>query len=140
MQTAEDREDDGLFGLAGRRVLLVEDNLQCACAVRAWLEICGATVRTAHSIGQALRRMREEAPDLVLVDLRLPDGSGWELLDRARTSVPGAARIPVVAIAGIDRAATVGMARAHGVRHVLTKPIAPAALADALSDCLTHAA
>lgn len=140
MKTETVQDEDGLFGLAGRRLLVVEDNAECAGAVREWLEICGAKVSTVGSIGAALRRMRVEAPDVVLLDLRLPDGSGWDLLEQARTSVPGAAHVPVVAITGQERAALAGVARAHGVRHVLTKPIAPAALAEALSDCLTAAA
>ena len=130
------QNEAGLFGLGGRHLLLVEDNRECAGAVREWLEICGAKVSTAGTIGAALSRMQAEAPDVVVVDLRLPDGSGWELLERARTTVPGAADLPVVAITGMERASVASAARAHGVRHVLTKPIAPAALAAALSDCL----
>src|SRR5207244_1124471 len=40
-------DDEGLFGLEGRRLLVVEDNTDCAEAVRRWLEICGAQVTTA---------------------------------------------------------------------------------------------
>ncbi len=128
---------EGLFGLGGRRLLVVEDNADCAGAVREWLEICGARVSTADTIGAALRRVRSETPpDLMLLDVRLPDGSGWELLERVRATVPGATDMPVVAITGLEGHEVEEAAHAHGVRHVLTKPIAPAALAEALSDCL----
>jgi CheY-like chemotaxis protein len=130
------QEGEGLFGLGGRRLLLVEDNEDCAGAVREWLEICGARVSTAGSIGTALRRVRTETPDVLLLDVRLPDGSGWELLDKLRATMPGSAEVPVVAITGFDEPAVAQAAEAHGVRRVLTKPIAPAALAEALSDCL----
>jgi CheY-like chemotaxis protein len=129
-------EDEGLFGLGGRRLLIVEDNEDCAVAVRQWLEICGARVSTACSVGSALTRVQHEAPDLMLLDVRLPDGTGWDLLHRLRTTVPGGADVPVVAMTGIRAEAASEAAHRLGVRHVLTKPIAPAALAEALSDCL----
>ena len=58
-------EHDGLFGLEGRRLLLVEDNNACAEAVRHWLEICGArttlrrTVRIAAVVGLVLTAINE---------------------------------------------------------------------------------
>ena len=132
------RQGEGLFGLGGRRLLVVEDNEDCAGAVRQWLEICGARVSTARTVDSALTRVRHEPPDLVLLDVRLPDGSGWDLLERL-ASVPGAADVPVVAMTGLEGPAVRQAADAHGVRHVLTKPIAPAALAEALTDCFDAA-
>jgi CheY-like chemotaxis protein len=132
--------EEGLFGLAGRRLLVVEDNPGCAEAVRAWLEICGAQVTTAPTVDAALGRLRAEAPDLVLLDVTLPDGTGWDLVDELRTNVPGGARVPVVAITGLGRDSVERTARAHGVDHVVTKPIAPEALVAALSACLDQAA
>ncbi len=130
----------GLFGLGGRRLLVVEDNRGCAEAVRTWLEICGARVTVAGTIVEALRRMRAHSPDLMLIDVNLPDGTGWDLLERARDSVPGGAELPVVAITGMEGTAIEVAAREHGVRHLVTKPIAPEALANALSACLSKAA
>jgi CheY-like chemotaxis protein len=127
--------DEGLFGLGGRRLLVVEDNDDCACAVRQWLEICGARVSTARSVDAALTRVRHEAPELMLLDVRLPDGTGWELLQRVR-AMPACADVPVVAMTGLRGDAVSAAAERHGVRHLLTKPIAPAALAEALTDCL----
>jgi CheY-like chemotaxis protein len=129
-------QDQGLFGLEGRRLLLVEDNTDCAEAVRYWLEICGARVTTADTVGGALARVHGEAPDLMLVDVYLPDGTGWDVVERVRATVPGGTAVPVVAITGGAPAAIERSARAHGVRHVITKPIAPEALAAALTECL----
>jgi|SRR5581483_1669822 len=132
--------NEGLFGLAGRRLLLVEDNEDCAEAVRRWLEICGATVTTVGTVRSALARMRAEAPDLVLVDVYLPDGTGWDLVERARRTLPEGARVPVVAISASRTESLQDAAHVHGVRHVIAKPIAPEALAAALTDCLAAAA
>ncbi|HJQ83166.1 MAG TPA: response regulator [Candidatus Binatia bacterium] len=126
--------EEGLFGLEGRRLLLVEDNDACADAVREWLEICGAHVTTAGTVGSAVARSRREVPDLLLVDVYLPDGTGWDVVDRVRASLPAA--IPAVAITGAPTPALVRSAHQHGVRHVIGKPIAPEALAAALAECL----
>lgn len=134
------REREGLFGLEGRRLLVVEDNRECADAMREWLEICGARVTTAPTVTAALARVRARRPDLMVIDVNLPDGTGWDLLDRVRDTVPEATTVPVVAITGAPPAEMAPSARAHGVRHVIGKPIAPAALADALTDCLAGVA
>jgi CheY-like chemotaxis protein len=133
-------EHDGLFGLEGRRLLLVEDNDACAEAVRHWLEICGARVTTADTVGSAVARTHREKPDLMLVDVYLPDGTAWDVVERVRATVPEGARLPAVVITGAPSPAIARSARAHGVRHVIAKPIAPEALAAALTDCLQNAA
>jgi len=118
---------------------VVEDNPLCAEAVREWLQICGATVETAATVRDALARIRRAAPDLVVLDVLLPDGTGWDLLARMRKAVPGGRGVPAVAITGAPPSAVAGPAGEHGVRHVITKPIAAEALAAALADCLSSA-
>jgi CheY-like chemotaxis protein len=66
----------------------------------------------------------------------LPDCTGWDVVDRVRASAPAATEVPAVAITGSPTPAVVRSAREHGVRHVIGKPIAPEALAAALTDCL----
>jgi CheY-like chemotaxis protein len=130
---------EGLFGLAGRRLLVLEDNRPCAEAVRNWLEICGAKVEVAPTVDAALRRARRTVPDVVLADVFLPDGTAWDFVERLRENVPGGRRVPVVAITGAAEG-VVQVADQHGVRHLITKPIEPEALAAALTDCLDRAA
>jgi CheY-like chemotaxis protein len=132
-------EVEGLFGLAGRRLLVLEDNRPFAEAVRNWLEICGAKVEVAPTVDAALRRARRTVPDVVLADVFLPDGTAWDFVERLRENVPGGRRVPVVAITGAAEG-VVQVADQHGVRHLITKPIEPEALAAALTDCLDRAA
>lgn len=134
-------EDKGLFGLEGRRLLVVETDARCAAAVSQWLEICGARVSTAATLGAAVTQARHEAPDVMLVDISLADRDDWEIVERLRESVPGGTRVPVVAMTGAEGSSVGREARAHGVRHVVKRPIAPAALGAALHACLRpHAA
>src|SRR2546430_15734431 len=70
--TEERRRPD----LSGRLVLVVEDNESCAEAVSDWLVSCGALVETADPVQGALERVRAASPDVALIHLRLPHGSG----------------------------------------------------------------
>ena len=62
------------------RVLLVEDNELARDALRLLLQATGHQVCVAGSVTEALRVARAERPDLVLLDLTLPDGSGLEIV------------------------------------------------------------
>ncbi|HEV8269177.1 MAG TPA: response regulator, partial [Thermoanaerobaculia bacterium] len=68
--------------LKGRRILLVDDEESIRFGVGTVLERHGARVATAASAAQALVAAREEMPDLVLLDMRLPDGDGVDVLNR----------------------------------------------------------
>ena len=134
-------DDRGLFGLEGRKLLVVENDAQCAAAVSQWLEICGASVSTAATLGAAVTQARHHAPDLMLVDVSLAGGDDWEIVERLRECVPGGNHVPVVAMTGTGSNSVGRTARAHGVHHVVQRPIAPAALGAALHACLRpHAA
>ena len=67
-----------------RRVLLVEDNVDLAFGLRTSLEVDGYEVLHAETGGAGLAMARDAAPDLVVLDLMLPEMSGYEVLRRLR--------------------------------------------------------
>src|SRR6266404_1428169 len=71
-------------------VLVVDDEVQIRRFLRAWIELDGFSVQDAETGGDALRWATLKPPDLVILDLGLPDMDGAEVLDRLRTwsSVP----------------------------------------------------
>jgi len=71
-------------------VLVVDDEVQIRRFLRAGLELDGFNVQDAETGGDALRRATLKPPDLVILDLGLPDMDGSEVLDRLRawSSVP----------------------------------------------------
>src|SRR5207244_11378453 len=60
--------------------LLVDDDVSFQAALAELVRAEGFSVETAASLGEARTYLSEHTPDLALVDLRLPDGSGLELL------------------------------------------------------------
>jgi len=80
-------------------ILLVEDHVQAREATQLLLESLGARVVAAEDGRDALDRLPEAHPDLVLTDLAMPRLSGRELLDRLRAD-PVHRGLPVVAVSG----------------------------------------
>jgi DNA-binding response OmpR family regulator len=66
------------------RLLVVEDNADIAYGLRNNLEIDGHTVETVESGEAALDRVRHRAPDLIVLDLMLPNLDGYQVLRRLR--------------------------------------------------------
>lgn len=82
-------------------VLVVEDDQSISRLLRRNLESTGATVREAATGLACIKAIEEESADLVLLDLRLPDLHGWDILGLIR-SRPGPARVPVIIVSVED--------------------------------------
>jgi two-component system, cell cycle response regulator DivK len=120
---------------APRDVLVVDDNslnLELATHV---LESDGYTVRQAASGSEALRVVREATPDLILMDIGMPQMDGYAVLAELRRD-PATARIPVVALTAYAMAEDERRIRAAGFDGYITKPFAVRALAAALARIL----
>ncbi|HEX5830717.1 MAG TPA: response regulator [Gemmatimonadaceae bacterium] len=104
----------------GLRVLVVEDNQLVTDAMAVLLEAHGHAVATAASLADAVAHCRAGRPELVLLDLTLPDGHGLRLFDLlAEADTPPA----TVALTGHDDHETRARCLAAGCRDVLVKPV-----------------
>jgi two-component system, cell cycle response regulator DivK len=83
--------------MAGERVLVVEDNEKNMKLFRDVLQVTGYRTLEATTGAQAVELAAEHAPDLVLMDIRLPDIDGVEALSRLRAD-ERIASIPVLAV------------------------------------------
>ncbi len=84
------------------RLLLLEDEGLVAMGIQALLGEAGHQVRHADCLSQALNELESFTPDLVLCDLGLPDGSGWEVVGRLRAKIEnlGLNQIPILVVSG----------------------------------------
>jgi len=85
----------------GRRVLVVDDDRAVRVALRRTLEAEGCAVREAEHGRAALQRMEEALPDLVLLDLMMPEMDGFAFLDALRQHEAWRA-VPVVVVTARD--------------------------------------
>ncbi|MFP4105052.1 MAG: response regulator [Phycisphaerae bacterium] len=74
--------------LAGKRVLVVDDSRPLAALIQEILTACGANVQTAHSGTHAVSRVSFDDYDLLLLDLVMPDLSGWKVLEFIAATQP----------------------------------------------------
>jgi PAS domain S-box-containing protein len=87
---------DPLQAVAGARVLMVEDEALVAMGGRAILEEAGYQVRLAGNVAEAVEGLEAFRPQLVLCDLGLPDGSGWDVAAALAGRQPPAAGSPAI--------------------------------------------
>jgi len=120
------------------RVLVVDDDFAVAALHRGFVEFHGGftVAGVAHDGAEALRLVDETDPDLILLDVYLPDMTGLEVLQRLRAR-PGRP-IDVIAITAARELETVRTAMAGGVLHYLVKPFTAQVLRDRLDDYLRH--
>ena len=102
-------------------VLIVDDSSHVTGPLQILFEETGRRVVVAESVTSAVRACEAERPDLMLLDVTLPDGDGLSVLSllAGRSALP-----PVtVALTGHDDTLTVQRCRAAGCRDVLLKPV-----------------
>ncbi len=99
--------------------LLVDDDVSFQAALAELVRAEGFSVETAASLGEARTYLREHTPDLALVDLRLPDGSGLELLREIDSQVA----TEIVLITGNATVDSAVEALRSGASDYLTKPV-----------------
>ncbi|HYF52272.1 MAG TPA: sigma-54 dependent transcriptional regulator [Planctomycetota bacterium] len=103
-----------------RIVLLVEDHETTRITLSGVIERENCKVTAVASAGAAREKLREEEYDLVITDLRLPDGDGMEILDEAKRLSAGT---PVILITGHGSEETAVQAMKKGAFNYLSKPI-----------------
>ena len=122
--------------LAGLRVLLVDDNAVNREVAGEILKGVGVHVTTAADGAEAIRRATtedaSERPEIVLMDLQMPDMDGFEATRRIRAARPESPRLPVIALTAHAMAGDREKSLRGGMDDHVTKPIDPAALFAAL--------
>lgn len=122
------------------RTLVVDDDFAVAAVHRGFLESLPefTVVGEAHGGAEALRAVDALRPDLVLLDIHLPDISGLEVLARlrARSGPP----VDVIAVTAARERETVRQAMSRGVDHYLVKPFTRTAFLDRMREYLARRA
>ena len=107
-----------------QRILIVDDDKEIVRLVRAYLEQAGFQVLTAYDGESALHTIRRERPDLVVLDLMLPDRDGWDITCIIRGD-SALANIPIIMLTARveDTDKIVGLEL--GADDYVTKPFNP---------------
>jgi CheY-like chemotaxis protein len=124
-------------GVEPKRVLLVDDDAWLRPVLAELLADEGYEVGEAESGSQALQQIREQCPDVVVLDVVLPSGSGLAVLDELRAD-ERTRRLPIILVSGeVDLIDTGQARRASAALH---KPLDIGALLSKVAVSLRSAA
>jgi len=118
-----------------RSVLVVDDEMGMRLALQASFQRGGWQVETAGGAAEAIRKFEQKRFPLVVTDVRMPDGDGFEVMRRVRQSVPETAVIVLTAFGNVPDAV---QAMRGGACDYLTKPISFEQLQGAVHRVMKH--
>lgn len=122
-------ERSGPSSGSGPTVLIVDDDPKLREYVRVNLEMEGYSVKEAGSADEGLGVLDESTPDLVLLDVMMPEVDGWEMLRRVQER-HGVGAIPVIMFSGKVDEKAAEEAASRGAQAFIGKPFNPQELID----------
>jgi two-component system CheB/CheR fusion protein len=122
---------------AARRILLVDDNRDVRDSLKQLLELEGHSVSIAGDGRGALEIAAKEAPEIVVLDIGLPDMDGYELARRLRR-LDATSKALLIAATGFGRQEDRARSEEAGIDHHLVKPLDLNALAEIIGQLPLH--
>lgn len=110
-----------------KKILIVEDEPDILQLVKLYLEKEGFRTTTAVNGAQALKKVKEDRPDLIVLDLMLPEIDGLEVCKRLR-SVPDTAMLPIIMLTAKAEESDTVIGLELGADDYVAKPFSPKAL------------
>ena len=117
------------------KVLVVDDNSIVLDSCRRVLEAEGFEVRLASSVNKALEAMNDDGFDLLLIDVKMPERNGMDLMGEVKQTWPD---IPVIVMSGYPTTETICDAARMGAANFIPKPFTPDELIDALRQVIPN--
>jgi DNA-binding response OmpR family regulator len=117
------------------KILIVDDERDLVDAYIRLLTRSGHRCVGAFDAAEAIRKIDEEFPDLLITDLSLPDTSGVEIIRRVRAKSP---TTPIIVMSGHNTRELNKAARAAGANISLLKPVSIAELQRVISEALAR--
>ena len=115
------------------KFFVVENHEDTLDAIKMFLEAQGHTVEAVPDMKSALKLAPQIKFDVLISDIGLPDGDGWELMKVLREKIPG---LKAIAMSGYGMRADLDKSKAAGFAGHLIKPFGPAELNEALAKVL----
>jgi DNA-binding response OmpR family regulator len=128
-----------LEAVATKKILIIEDDADIQRLIDLRLKAQGYATAWAGDAITAMMVARRESPDAIVLDLGLPGGDGFVVMERLRSLAP-LAHVPVIVVTARDPSTSRDRALAAGAHAFLEKPIDADALLDAVRDAVGDAA
>ncbi len=119
-----------------QRIIVIDDHPGMRQFLEETLTAAGYKVDSVNNAGAGIVLARERDPVLVILDMNMPDITGWQAVRRMRAE-EALKDMPVIGISAHDTAADHDEAHAAGCDSYLTKPLTPARLLSAIAERLS---
>jgi CheY-like chemotaxis protein len=117
------------------KILIVDDDEQATTLLEKVLAIKGHQATSLNDSAETIRVVNSTAPDLILLDLMMPEPNGFEVCKMLRAD-PNFGQIPIVIVTAMDDNVSKENAYAAGANDYLTKPFRIDALAQAIDNLI----
>jgi len=117
--------NEGTLRLSGLKVLVVDDEDDARSLLTAMLTQSGAETKAAGSMSEALSLLNEWRPDVLVSDIGMPEGTGYDLIREIRNSSIGTSKFPAVALTAYARSEDRLRALSAGFEMHIRKPVEP---------------
>ncbi len=117
---ADPKQDEQIQSHQG--ILLVDDNEQNLELLNAYLDEVSGPIRFARNGLEALESVANEAPDIILLDIMMPQMSGYQVCEKLKKN-PDTRDIPIIMVTALNEVGDVERAVDAGADDFLTKPV-----------------
>ncbi len=125
-----------LAGIRRTRILLIDDNTEFLTSMAQRLEAADNSVHTASTVSSAAAFLEDNTVDLVITDLKMPDGDGITLFSKIHQRYPN---LPVIMVSAYATDDLLERIKESGVSKFLPKPVDFKELEDVVASCKVKA-
>jgi DNA-binding response OmpR family regulator len=122
--------------MAGRIALIVDDEISNTQLFSMMLEMEGFAPSVAHRVDEAKQLLQESSPDIIILDIMMPDASGLDLCRYVRAE-PELAQIPIVIVSAKSQMEDAQEALESGANSYIVKPVSKEELLGAVNEALS---
>jgi two-component system, OmpR family, response regulator ResD len=101
------------------KILVIDDDAAMTDLLKLLLEPTSSTVLTANDASEGIGLVKEISPDIIIVDLMMPDMNGWEVCRTIRSLT----QAPIIVLSALNHPGMVARALNAGADDYLTKPV-----------------
>ncbi len=127
---------DSLFQATKSTIMVVDDDPDLVDILRATLEQREFNVMCAYSGSQALAGLEKQKPNLIVLDIMMPEMDGLEVLRRLKAA-PDTSSIPIILLTALDNLKDISTGYEMGADHYITKPFKSAHLMTVIDHLLS---
>ena len=121
--------------MAKPKVLVIDDEYPCVLLIETNLKLSGYEVSSAINGSQGLEKAKSEQPNLIILDVNLPDIKGWEVYETLKQQTE-TKHIPVIFVTGYAQDTAIIKGLDMGAVKYVTKPFDPVELVKTVKELL----